>query len=100
MHLPTRSRKAALEDRKSDCSVLPEANYPDFWYCWFMQATKEQLDSLGNYRDIILQQASKVATGIGVPQETLQGWTEGKGEPTSEQPIVLVLMLVLSLAGA
>jgi hypothetical protein len=50
-----------------------------------MQATKEQLTSLGNYRDIILQQASKVAHAIGVSQETLQGWTEGKGEPTSEQ---------------
>ncbi|HSZ79789.1 MAG TPA: hypothetical protein VK775_20445 [Chthoniobacterales bacterium] len=50
-----------------------------------MQATKEQLDSLGNYRDIILQQASKVAQAIGVPQETLIGWTEDKGEPTSEQ---------------
>ena len=50
-----------------------------------MQATKEQLTSLGNYRDIILQQASKVAHAIGVPQETLLGWTENKGEPTSEQ---------------
>ena len=50
-----------------------------------MQATKEQLTSLGNYRDIILQQVSKVAEGIGVPQETLLGWTEDKGEPTSEQ---------------
>ena len=50
-----------------------------------MQATKEQLTSLGNYRDIILQQASKVAHAIGVPQETLLGWTQDKGEPTGEQ---------------
>jgi hypothetical protein len=55
-----------------------------------MQATKEQLTSLGIYRDIILQQASKVAHGIGVPQETLQGWTEGKGEPTSEQAAAIL----------
>jgi len=34
---------------------------------------------------IIIQQASKVAEAIGVSQQTLAGWMEGKGEPTSKQ---------------
>jgi hypothetical protein len=38
-----------------------------------------------NYRDIIIQHASKVAEAIGVSPETLTGWTEGNGEFTSEQ---------------
>jgi hypothetical protein len=50
-----------------------------------MKPTEEQFNALGNYRDIILQQASKIAEAIGVPQQTLTGWTEGQGEPTSEQ---------------
>ena len=50
-----------------------------------MELTKEQLTALGNYRDIIIQQASKIAEAIGVSQQTLAGWTEGNGEPTSEQ---------------
>jgi DNA-binding XRE family transcriptional regulator len=50
-----------------------------------MQPTEDQLTSLGNYRDIIIQNASGVAKAIGVSPETLIGWTEGKGEPTSEQ---------------
>jgi hypothetical protein len=50
-----------------------------------MQPTEEQLTALGNYRDIILQQASKIAEAIGVSQQTLTGWTQGEGEPTSEQ---------------
>jgi transcriptional regulator with XRE-family HTH domain len=50
-----------------------------------MEPTKEQLTALGNYRDIITQNASKVAEAIGVSPETLTGWTEGEGEPTSEQ---------------
>ena len=50
-----------------------------------MQPTEEQLTALGNYRDIIIQQASKVAEAVGVSQQTLTGWTEGHGEPTSEQ---------------
>ncbi len=50
-----------------------------------MEPTKEQFTALGNYRDIIIQQASKVAEAIGVSQQTLAGWMEGKGEPTSKQ---------------
>jgi hypothetical protein len=58
-----------------------------------MQPTKEQITSLGNYRDIILQQASKVAEAIGVSQETLKGWTEGQGEPTREQAAEILAFL-------
>jgi transcriptional regulator with XRE-family HTH domain len=50
-----------------------------------MEPTQEQLTALGNYRDIIIQHASKVAEAIGVSPQTLTGWTEGNGEPTSEQ---------------
>jgi hypothetical protein len=50
-----------------------------------MQPTEEQLTALGNYRDIIVQQGPKVAEALGVSQQTLAGWMEGKGEPTSEQ---------------
>jgi transcriptional regulator with XRE-family HTH domain len=50
-----------------------------------MEPTEEQFTALGNYRDIIIQHAAKVAEAIGVSPETLTGWTEGKGEPTSEQ---------------
>ena len=50
-----------------------------------MQPTEEQLTALGNYRDIIIQQASKIAEAIGVSQQPLTGWTQGEGEPTSEQ---------------
>ncbi|MBV9297769.1 MAG: helix-turn-helix transcriptional regulator [Verrucomicrobia bacterium] len=50
-----------------------------------MQPTEEQLTALGNYRDIIIQQSPKVAEAIGVSQQTLAGWMEGKGEPTREQ---------------
>jgi transcriptional regulator with XRE-family HTH domain len=50
-----------------------------------MEPTEEQLTPLGNYRDIIIHQASKVAEAIEVSQQTLAGWMEGKGGPTSEQ---------------
>jgi hypothetical protein len=50
-----------------------------------MKPTEEQLNALGNYRDIIIQQSSKVAEAIGVSQQTLAGWMEGEGEPTTEQ---------------
>jgi hypothetical protein len=50
-----------------------------------MEPTEEQLTALGNYRDIIIQHASKVAEAIGVSPDTLMGWTAGDGEPTSEQ---------------
>jgi hypothetical protein len=50
-----------------------------------MEPTEEQLAALGNYRDIIIQNASRIAEAIGVSPETLIGWTEGKGEATSEQ---------------
>jgi hypothetical protein len=50
-----------------------------------MEPTEEQLTALGNYRDIIIQHASKVAEAIGVAPGTLTGWTEGNGEFTSEQ---------------
>jgi len=49
------------------------------------QPTEEQLTALGNYRDIIIQHASKVSEAIGVSPQTLAGWTKGKGEPTSDQ---------------
>lgn len=41
--------------------------------------------ALGNYRYIIIQDISKVAEAIGVSSQTLTRWTEGNGEPTSEQ---------------
>ena len=50
-----------------------------------MRPTEEQLTALGNYRDIIDQHLSEIAEGIRVPPQTLKGWMEGKGEPTSEQ---------------
>ena len=50
-----------------------------------MEPTEEQFNALGNYRDIITQNASKIAEALGISLETLTGWTEGKGEPTSEQ---------------
>ena len=58
-----------------------------------MQPTEEQLAALGNYRDIIIQHASKVAEAIGVSSQTLTGWTEGKGEPTSDQAAKILAFL-------
>jgi DNA-binding XRE family transcriptional regulator len=58
-----------------------------------MQPTEEQLAALGNYRDIIIQHASKVAEAIGVSPQTLIGWTEGKGEPTSDQAAKILAFL-------
>ena len=66
---------------------------PNFWYRWSMEPTEEQLTALGNYRDIIIQHASKVAEAIGVSPETLTGWTEGNGEPTSEQAARILAFL-------
>jgi hypothetical protein len=50
-----------------------------------MQPTEEQLTALGNYRDIIDQHLPEIAEGIEVPPQTLKGWMEGKGEPTSDE---------------
>jgi hypothetical protein len=50
-----------------------------------MEPTEEQLTALGNNRDIIIHQASKVAEAIEVSQQALAGWMEGNGGPTSEQ---------------
>ena len=50
-----------------------------------MKPTEEQLTALGNYRDIILQHVPQIAEAIGVSPQTLTGWTEGKGEITSDQ---------------
>jgi DNA-binding transcriptional regulator YiaG len=50
-----------------------------------MQPTEDQLDALGNYRDIILQHIPEIAETIGVSVKTLKGWSEGEGEPTAEQ---------------
>jgi len=50
-----------------------------------MKPIEEQLTALGNCRDIIIQNSSKVADAIGVSLETLTGWMEDNGEPTSEQ---------------
>jgi DNA-binding transcriptional regulator YiaG len=50
-----------------------------------MQPSEDQLTALGNYRDIILQHIPQIAEAIGVSVETLTGWLEGKGEPTSEE---------------
>jgi hypothetical protein len=58
-----------------------------------MKPTEEQLTALGNYRDIIIEQASKIAEGIGVSQQTLTGWTQGAGEPTSEQAAAILNFL-------
>jgi hypothetical protein len=41
--------------------------------------------SLLIYRDIIDQHLPEITGGIMVPPQTLTGWMEGKGEPTSEQ---------------
>jgi hypothetical protein len=43
-----------------------------------MEPTEEQLNALGNYRDIITQNASKVAEALGISPQTLTGWTEAK----------------------
>ena len=58
-----------------------------------MRPTEEQLTALGNYRDIIIQHASKVAEAIGVSPQTLTGWTEGNGEPTSDQAAKILAFL-------
>jgi transcriptional regulator with XRE-family HTH domain len=50
-----------------------------------MKPTEEHLTALGNYRDIILQHVPEIAEAIGVSPQTLTGWTEGQGEPTSDQ---------------
>ena len=50
-----------------------------------MGPTKEQLDALGNYRDIIVRHVAEIAEALGVPPRTLTGWMEGEGEPTSDQ---------------
>jgi transcriptional regulator with XRE-family HTH domain len=50
-----------------------------------MEPTEEQLTALGNYRDIIIQHVPEIAEAIGISPQTLTGWTEGKGDPTSEQ---------------
>jgi transcriptional regulator with XRE-family HTH domain len=61
-----------------------------------MKPTEEQLSALGNYRDIIIQQASKVAEAIDVSPQTLTGWTEGDGEPTREQAEKILQFLTQS----
>jgi transcriptional regulator with XRE-family HTH domain len=58
-----------------------------------MQPTEDQLAALGNYRDIIIQHAAKVAEAIGVSPQTLTGWTEGQGEPTSDQAAKILVFL-------
>ena len=58
-----------------------------------MQPTEEQLTALGNYRDIIMQHTAEVAEAIGVSSQTLTGWTEGKGEPTSDQAAKILAFL-------
>jgi transcriptional regulator with XRE-family HTH domain len=58
-----------------------------------MQPTEDQLAALGNYRDIIIQHAAKVAEAIGVSPQTLTGWTEGQGEPTSDQAAKILAFL-------
>ena len=50
-----------------------------------MTPTEEQLTALGNYKDIINQHLPEIADGIAVTPQTLKGWMEDKGEPTSEQ---------------
>jgi transcriptional regulator with XRE-family HTH domain len=62
-----------------------------------MKPTEEQLSALGNYRDIIIQQASKVAEAIEVSPQTLTGWTEGDGEPTREQAEKILQFLTQSV---
>jgi transcriptional regulator with XRE-family HTH domain len=61
-----------------------------------MEPTEEQLTALGNYRDIIVQQAAKVADALGVTQQTLTGWMQGTGEPTSEQAAEILNFLTES----
>ena len=72
---------ADCEDISLDC----EASASDFWYCYLMEPTEEQLTALGNYRDIIVQHVPEIAEAIEVSAQTLTGWMEDKGEPTSEQ---------------
>ena len=38
-----------------------------------------------DYIDIIQEHRAEVAQAAGVSVQTLQGWTEGEGEPTMEQ---------------
>jgi Helix-turn-helix len=65
--------------------ILKGACSSDFWYILRMEPTEDQFNALGNYRDIITQNASKVAEALGISPQTLIGWTEGNGEPTNEQ---------------
>jgi len=64
-----------------------------------MEPTEEQLTALGNYRDIIIQHASKIADAIGVSPETLTGWTEDNGEFTSEQADKILVFNRIRITG-
>ncbi|MGA8657775.1 MAG: helix-turn-helix transcriptional regulator [Chthoniobacterales bacterium] len=50
-----------------------------------MEPTKRQVSALDNYIDIIEKHLPEIAEAVGVSVQTLQGWTEAKGEPTKEQ---------------
>ena len=50
-----------------------------------MDPTERQFSALDNYIEIIQKHLPDVAQAAGVSVQTLQGWTEAKGEPTSEQ---------------
>ena len=46
----------------------------------------KHVDSLLKRPDpLISQHLPEIAEGMGVPPQTLRGWMEGKGEPTSEE---------------
>jgi transcriptional regulator with XRE-family HTH domain len=66
----------AINLRASGCNFL---------VLLIMEPTEEQLTALGNYRDIIIQHVPEIAEAIGVSPQTLTGWMEDKGDPTSEQ---------------
>ena len=50
-----------------------------------MQANEIILGQLMDYINIIQEHRAPVAHAAGVSVQTLQGWTEGEGEPTMEQ---------------
>jgi Helix-turn-helix len=91
--LPLKSCEAGVAGVKTRSLKAEAAVYctnkieriPAILITWLMEPNEEQLAALGNYRDIIIQQSPKVAEALGVSQQTLAGWMEGKGEPTSEQ---------------
>ena len=58
-----------------------------------MQANERKLSQLMDYIDIIQEHRAEVAQTAGVSVQTLQGWSEGEGEPTMEQADLILEFL-------